>query len=101
MGASRVLHPSQAAWEVLMASPYQPKPLPVFEGAESVQKELSDIGDVISNIQEGEAFEKRYTAPLRPKEGQIAFADGNRWDPGGGKGYYWYDADTKTWNKMG
>lgn len=38
-------------------------------------------------------------APARPREGDIAGADGTNWNPGGGKGIYAYHGG--AWNKLG
>ena len=39
--------------------------------------------------------------PTKPKDGMVRFAIGTPgWDPGGGKGPYWYDEDTTDWIKM-
>lgn len=38
-------------------------------------------------------------APARPREGDIAGADGTNWNPGGGKGVYAYYSG--AWNKLG
>lgn len=31
-------------------------------------------------------------APEKPQVGQIVFADGTNWDPGSGRGLYYYDS---------
>lgn len=31
------------------------------------------------------------------RDGLIAFADGINWNPGSGKGYYWYNASVPAW----
>ena len=38
------------------------------------------------------------SAPERPKEGMLRYADGTNWDPGSGKGVYVYDGS--TWVKL-
>lgn len=42
-----------------------------------------------------------YAEPLRPRMGDLALADGTQWNPGSGRGVYWYDQDAMTWNIMG
>jgi hypothetical protein len=32
-----------------------------------------------------------FTPPAKPAVGQLAFADGTQWDPGSGRGLYYYD----------
>lgn len=38
-------------------------------------------------------------APQNPLEGQVAYADGSSWDPGGGIGYYRYHSG--GWVRIG
>lgn len=39
-------------------------------------------------------------APIRPRDGMIAYADGTNWNPGaGGEGVYAYY--NSTWNRLG
>ena len=45
------------------------------EGGETLTLELR-----ISNV-----------APVRPRDGMIVAADGTNWDPGSGRGVYYYD----------
>lgn len=40
-----------------------------------------------------------YTAPLRPREGMIVYADGTSWNPGSGKGPYFYGSDA-AWHLL-
>ena len=35
------------------------------------------------------------------RDGFLAYANGSDWDPGSGKGYYYYDADTPAWVQIG
>jgi len=42
-----------------------------------------------------------YGPPDKPRMGQKVLADGAMWNPGSGRGYYWYDADSATWNFLG
>lgn len=48
-----------------------------------------------------EAIAKEYHAPPdKPYNGQRVLADGVDWNPGAGRGIYWYDANAGTWNKL-
>lgn len=40
-----------------------------------------------------------YTAPAKPRDGQIYLADGTNWNPGSGGGYYGYRAG--AWRFLG
>jgi hypothetical protein len=44
-------------------------------------------------------IDKMGTAPLRPRDGDIRYADGIGWNPGGGAGIYYFDGS--VWNQMG
>lgn len=37
--------------------------------------------------------------PQKPRDGDFRYADGVHWDPGGGKGIYYYDG--VGWNQLG
>ena len=37
--------------------------------------------------------------PAKPRDGDIRHADGTHWNPGGGKGIYYYDGI--AWNQLG
>lgn len=39
------------------------------------------------------------TAPTKPREGRVVYADGASWDPGSGEGIYAYYAG--SWKKLG
>jgi hypothetical protein len=43
-------------------------------------------------------FTVSYTAPDKPREGMIRFADGTTWDPGSGRGLYQYVSS--AWVKL-
>lgn len=40
-----------------------------------------------------------YNAPTRPRAGMLAYADGTKWNPGGGEGPYYYGSDN-LWHLM-
>lgn len=60
-------------------------------------EELNRLAAVIQ-IGEAKSLEQKFVAPLKPREGMIAFADGTSWNPGLGKGVYVYYA--AAWNKL-
>lgn len=43
-------------------------------------------------------LEVQNTAPDKPRNGMIVYADGTNWDPGSGEGFYGYSAG--TWIKF-
>jgi hypothetical protein len=57
--------------------------------------------EVISrNFQEHDitGFKVTNVAPPKPREGNMAFADGTNWNPGSGRGLYEYRGG--TWQKL-
>lgn len=82
--------------------PYTPKSAP---GANDIgqlklylQQELTRIGTAIALLEQGR-FTVLYSAPDRPREGQLVCADGTSWDPGSGAGYYRFDG--ANWQFIG
>lgn len=50
---------------------------------------------LIADLQKQEVLDliESFTAPLRPQTGNVAYADGVKWNPGGlGEGLYYYDS---------
>lgn len=41
---------------------------------------------------------EQYTAPAKPREGLVVFADGTSWNPGAGRGVYVYSS--AAWVKL-
>ena len=42
-----------------------------------------------------------YSAPARPQDGQLAYADGSSWNPGSGRGVYRWDSTSVGWVFLG
>lgn len=40
-----------------------------------------------------------FVAPTKPRDGDVRFADGTNWNPGGGRGFYGFYGG--AWNKLG
>ena len=94
-----------------MASPtenpnrYTPENPPAGEPTTSVVIEwamrqfrlLSSLTDMLS---EGQIEETR-VAPTKPRNGMIRLADGTSWNPGAGRGVYWFDGNSATWKLLG
>lgn len=64
--------------------PRDPEALPDY-----LQRELQRISLAFQELEEFR-LAIRHNEPRRPREGEIAFADGTNWDPGSGKGAYEY-----------
>lgn len=40
---------------------------------------------------------KVYAEPIRPRDGDLAYPDGVKWNPGSGKGIYSFDGSSSAW----
>lgn len=71
---------------------YSPDPIPTQAQVDAVLgnwliEELKRVGDFSTQAAQGR-FKVLNVAPLKPREAQIAYADGINWNPGYGKGLY-------------
>lgn len=73
--------------------PSDPKDMPRF-----IREELDKLAAAYALLAAGH-LDKSYAPPLRPRDGDIRYADGTTWDPGSGQGIYYYDGT--TWNLLG
>lgn len=64
-----------------------------------VERELFRISSAITSLASG-YVEETFVAPKKPRGGMIKLADGTYWNPGAGRGVYWYDENNATWNKL-
>ncbi|MFZ6743500.1 hypothetical protein ACO0LC_09770 [Undibacterium sp. JH2W] len=62
--------------------------------------ELQRISAAINLIGLGH-LEKTTTAPIKPRDGDIRYADGISWNPGVGTGIYYYKGATSAWVLLG
>jgi hypothetical protein len=78
---------------------YEPGPLPEKEEDLGIYvvTELKRLGNIIFN-QSVMRLEETNTAPTKPRDGDIRYADGSNWNPGAGVGIYWFDGS--SWNKL-
>jgi hypothetical protein len=74
---------------------YKQAKIPTFETLDQAgqffQNELSKIADAFTETRELELRES-FREPERPRDGMIIFADGTHWDPGNGRGPYYFDS---------
>ncbi len=71
-------------------------PEPVTD--EGTNRELQRIASAMSAIADGH-LDLTTVAPTKPRSGDIRYADGTSWNPGGGAGIYAYHSG--AWNKLG
>ena len=86
--------------DVKSVNRWSPNPAPVAPEAlpDYLFNELINVGDIIFNL-DTFRLEETNTEPTKPRYGDIRYADGTNWDPGGtGEGIYAYF--NATWNKL-
>jgi len=72
--------------------PTNPEDMPVY-----MQSNLNSIANMVNSPVKN--FPPLSKSPLKPREGDIAYADGIGWDPGDGRGMYFYGSS--AWNLLG
>ena len=75
--------------------PSDPKDLPGY-----FAQELLAIEQAI-NVKEFLQLQETHVEPERVENGIIYLADGTDWNPGSGRGIYWYDGDAAAWKLLG
>ena len=74
-------------------APSTPEQLPDY-----LYNELNRLGDIVFNL-DTFRLEPSNTEPAKSRDGDIRYADGTNWNPGGtGEGIYAYF--NATWNKL-
>ena len=73
--------------------PDAPDQLPYY-----LRTELQKISAAVMALSLGH-LDKTTVAPVKPREGNVRFADGTSWNPGAGKGVYYYNGT--TWTLLG
>ena len=79
---------------------WSPNPAPVAPELlpDYLFNELNKVGDIIFNL-DTFRLEPTHTPPSKPRSGDVRYADGTNWDPGGtGEGIYAFF--NNTWNKL-
>ena len=78
---------------------YQPGSIPENPEylGEFLIRELNKLGDIIYNVSQIR-LEQTNVAPVKPRDGDIKYADGTNWNPGSGVGVYAYIGG--AWTKL-
>ena len=77
---------------------YDPQNQPETIDVSRIWNELREIRDEFERSQVSFLeFEQLNVAPAKPKDGRVYYADGTNWNPGSGKGLYFYDG---SYNKL-
>ena len=74
--------------------PTTPQELPAF-----LMRELARISAAFTLLTIG-YVEETFVAPTKPRTGMFKLADGTRWNPGLGRGVYYYDKNDSSWHKL-
>lgn len=70
---------------------YEPKQPPSSDPVATwMMGELLAIARILSEGQDYIRHPQQFKAPSKPREGDLANADGTSWNPGGGAGLYQY-----------
>ena len=80
---------------------FNPNPAPVAQEQlpDYLFNELNRLGAILLN-QSLFRLEPTYVAPTKPRIGDIKYADGTQWDPGGtGEGIYLFNSSS-AWTKL-
>jgi hypothetical protein len=72
--------------------PQNPDDLSLF-----LNDELRRIASAISQLAQTN-FPATHAEPIRPRDGDVRNADGTDWNPGSGKGLYYFDGT--SWTKL-
>lgn len=82
---------------------FEPEPAPVTDDPNELARylfaEYRRLAAFVSILSQGQ-LEVTYVAPAKPRLGMIRIADGTSWNPGGGRGVYWYDPSGAGWTKL-
>ena len=74
--------------------PSEAKEIPSY-----LQTELDRISAIVNNLADGH-FDESNVAPSKPRAGDVRYADGTNWNPGGtGEGLYLY-LSSGAWSKL-
>ena len=62
--------------------------------------EFAKMVSVVNELIAGGTLEVTTVAPTKPRTGMLRIADGTSWNPGSGRGVYWYDGGVPGWVKL-
>lgn len=63
-----------------------------------IMEEYRRLAAFLQIVAQGQ-LEISNVAPVKPRGGMVRIADGTNWNPGGGRGVYWYDPSS-GWTKL-
>lgn len=85
----------------LSESPYFPRQPPLGAELDEVVQWFYEELKRLSSASQTLHVTEQNSPPAHPIGGAIYLADGTDWNPGSGRGMYWYDDDTTTYKFLG
>ena len=79
---------------------YYPSGAPPLE-IENLSVWLLQELENVSTVLETTATRELFAEPAKRYTGLVVLADGTTWDPGSGRGFYWYDGALPGWKFLG
>lgn len=82
---------------------YLPEAAPVTSLADlsaHVDRQFKLISNMLDMLADGQ-IERTYVVPTKLSDGMIRYADGTSWNPGSGRGMYFYDSTSAAWKFLG
>lgn len=83
---------------------YHVEPPPLADDVSAVRRwalrEFEKLMETLNQMVENPKDEV-HVEPTRKVHGLIVLADGTNWNPGSGRGMYWYNAATSLWKFLG
>ena len=76
------------------------EPVPDNYDPSHIQRQLEAIQTMLYALADGELLEL-HVEPTKPRNGRVVIADGTDWNPGSGRGVYWYDGVSSSWTFLG
>jgi len=74
---------------------------PELQGiTEYIVREFRRLAALTDMLVDGHV-EETTVVPNKPRTGMIRLADGTLWNPGAGRGVYWFDEGSGTWKLLG
>jgi metal-dependent HD superfamily phosphatase/phosphodiesterase len=83
---------------------YSPGTVPRFQNNDQIATFLYDELQKIKSAFDcaiAKHVDEWHAVPERVENGMVVIADGTDWNPGSGRGVYWYDGDAATWKLLG
>lgn len=81
----------------ISSADYSPGFIPEQYNAQWMREELDRLKAAIDLLRAGH-IDPSYAAPLKPRDGDVRYADGTEWNPGSGVGFYGYE--NGAWVKL-